>query len=215
MIYVRGCYVDRVEIKSFGRLVESDATLMLVALRDIKMSRLGHCDTHCDTQYEINWHVTDRNGPVKDSNGDTVEWCKLHYVGNQWVYCHNNVCMRFTKKELKTSILYVRDEDTFVSLDELLSTIISILVGIGIPEQYFFSQKQREFLKNCGARRAMEDRLIDIHDRINMLEERIERDSQTERDDETNQNLCFMRRSLENALFDRDNAERFLAAINI
>lgn len=211
MIYVRGCYVDRVEIKSFGRLVEDDATLMLIALRDIKMSRGGYCDA----TYEIDWHVTDRNGPVKDSNGDTVAWCKLQYVGNQWIYCHNNICMRFTRKELKTSILYVRDEDTFVSLDELLSTIISILVGVGIPEQYFFSQKQREFLKNCGARRAMEDRLIDVNARINLLEQRIEQDSQTERDDETNQNLCLMRRSLENALFDRDNAERFLAAINI
>ena len=61
----------------------------------------------------------------------------------------------------------------------------------------------------------MEDRLIDVNNRINMFEERIEQDSQTERDDEANQNLCLMRRSLENALFDRDNAERFLAAINI
>lgn len=211
MIYVRGCYVDRVEIKSFGRLIEDDTTRMLIALRDIKKSRVGYCDT----QYEINWHVTDRNGPVKDSNGDTVAWCKLQYVDNQWIYCHNNICMRFTRKELKTSILYRRDEDTFVSLDELLSTIISILVGVGIPEQYFFSQKQREFLKNCGARRAMEGWLIDVNTRINMLEQYIEQYSQTERDDETNQNLYLMRRSLENALFDRDNAERFLAAINI
>lgn len=211
MIYVRGCYVDRVEIKSFGRLVEDDATTMLIALRDIKMSRGGYCDA----QYEINWHVTDRNGPVKNSNGDTVTWCKLQYVDNRWIYCRNNICTRFTRKELKTSILYVRDKNTFVSLDELLSTIISILVGVGIPEQYFFSQKQREFLKNCGALRAMEDRLIDVNNRINMLEERIEKDSQTERDDETNQNLYLMRQNLENALFDRDNAERFLAAINI
>lgn len=211
MIYVRGCYVELVEIKSFGRLVEDDATTMLIALRDIKMSR----GRHCDAQYEINWRVTDRNGPVKDSNGERVEWCKLQYVDNRWIYCHNNVCMQFTRAELKTSILYVRDGDTFVSLDELLSTIISILVGVGIPEQYFFSQKQREFLKNCGARRAMEDRLIDVNNRINMLEERIEQDSQIERDDEANYSLDLMRRSLENALFDRDNAERFLAAINI
>lgn len=211
MIYVRGCYVDRVEIKSFGRNIEEDVTLMLIALRDIKMSRGGYCDA----QYEIDWHVTDRNGPVKDNNGDTVAWCKLQYVGNQWIYCHNNICMRFTRKELKTSILYVRDEDAFVSLDELLSTIISILVGIGIPEQYFFSKKQREFLKNCGARRAMEDRLIDVSARIDMLEQRIEQDSQNERDDEVNYSLDLMRRSLENALFDRDNTERFLAAINI
>lgn len=211
MIYVRGCYVDRVEIKSFGRLVEDDVTLMLIALSDIKMSSRGYCDV----QYEINWHVTNRNGPVKDSNGDTVAWCKLQYVDNRWIYCHNNICMQFSRDELKTSILYVRDGEVFVSLDELLSTIISILVGVGIPEQYFFSQKQREFLKNCGARRAMENRLIDLHDRINMLEERIEQDSQDERDDETNQNLILLRRSLENALFDRDNAERFLAAINI
>lgn len=211
MIYVRGCYVDRVEIKSFGRLTEDDATMMLIALRDIKMSRLSHCDA----QYEIDWHVTDRNGSVKDSNGDPVAWCHLQYVGNRWIYCHNNICMRFTRRELKTSILYVRDGDVFVSLDELLSTIISILVGVGIPEQYFFSQKQREFLKNCGARRAMEDRLIDLHKRINALEERIELDSQTERDDETNRSLDLMRQTLENALFDKDNAERFLAAINI
>lgn len=211
MIYVRGCYVDRVEIKSFGQLVEDDATTMLIALRDIKKSRVGHCNV----QYEINWHVTDRNGPVKDSNGDTVAWCKLQYVDNRWIYCHNNICMQFTRAELKTSILYVRDEDAFVSLDELLSTIISILVRIGIPEQYFFSQKQREFLNNCGARRAMEDRLIDISNRINMLEERIEQDSQTERDDDVNRNLILMRRSLERALDERDDAERFLAAINI
>lgn len=211
MIYVRGCYINRVEIKSFGQLIEADATTMLIALRDIKRSRVGYCDA----QYEINWNVTDRNGPVKDSNGDTVSWCKLQYFDDQWIYCHNNICMRFTRNELKTSILYVRDEDTFVSVDELLSTIISILVRVGIPEQYLFSQKQREFLKNCGARRAMEDRLIDINSRINMLEERIEQDSQTERDDETNQNLYLMRWSLEDALFDRDNVERFLAAINI
>ena len=211
MIYVRGRYVDRVEIKSFGRLVESDATLMLIALRDIKKSRGGYCDA----QYEIDWHVTDRNGPVKDSKGAAVTWCKLQYVDNRWIYCYNNICMQFTRAELKTSILYVRDENTFVSLDELLSTIISILVEVGIPKQYVFSRKQREFLKNCGARRAMENRLIDISDRIDMLEQRIEQDSQTERDDETNQNLYLMRRSLENALFDRDNAERFLAAINI
>ena len=211
MIYIRGCYVDRVEIKASGRNIEDDVTLMLVALRDIKKSR----KSYCDAQYEINWHVTDRNGRVKDSNGDTVEWCKLQYIDNRWVYCHNNICLRFTRGELKKSILYMRGEDTFVSLDNLLDTIISILVGVGIPEQYFFSQKQREFLKNCGARRAMEDRLIDINSRIDMLEERIEQDSQAERDDETNQNLYLMGRSLENALFDRDNTERFLAAINI
>lgn len=211
MIYSRMCYVDRVEIKSFGRNIEEDATLMLIALRDIKKSR----ECHCDTQYEINWHVTDRNSSVKDSNGNPVGWCKLQYVDDRWIYCHNNICMQFTRDELKTSILYVRYGDTFVSLHELLSTIISILVRVGIPEQYLFSYKQREFLKNCGARRAMEDRLIDVCARIDMLENRIEQDSQVERDDETNRSIDLMRRNLENALFDRDNAERFLAAINI
>lgn len=184
---------------------------MLGALRDIKKSK----ECYCDVQYEINWHVTDRNGPVKDSNGDTVAWCKLQYVDNRWIYCHNNICMQLSRDELKTSILYMKDDEMFVSLDGLLNTIISILVRVGIPEQYLFSRKQREFLKNCGARRAMEDRLIDVSARINMLENRIEKDSQVERDDEANYSLDLMRRNLENALFDRDNAERFLAAINI
>ena len=111
--------------------------------------------------------------------------------------------------------MYVRGGDRFVSIDNLLNTIISILIAVGIPEQYLFSQKQKEFLVNCGARRAMEVRLIEINDRVRTLEKRIERDSQQERDDETNQNLYLMRRSLESALFDQDNAERFLAAINI
>ena len=211
MIYSRASYIDRVEIESFGRNIEEDATLMLIALRDIKMSMKGDCAT----RYEINWHVRDRTQPVTDSNGDRVEWCKLQYADDRWVYCHNDICMRFTQDEVKTSILYVRDGDEFVSLEKLLNTIISILVSIGIPEQYLFSQKQKEFLNNCGARRAMEERLIDVNSRIDMLEARIEQDSRTERDDETNQNLDLMRRSLENAMFDRDNAERFLAAINI
>ena len=209
MIFSRASYIDRVEIESFGRNIEEDATLMLVALRDIKMSMKGYCAT----QYEIKWRVKDHS--VIDSNGDRVEWCKLQYVDNRWIYCHNDICIRFTRNELKTSILYVRDVDVFVSLDNLLNTIISILVGVGIPEQYLFSQKQKEFLINSGARRAMEERLIDISARVNMLNERIERDKQLERDDETNQNLHLMRRNLESALFDKDNAERFLAAINV
>lgn len=211
MIYCRLGYIDRVEIKSFGRNIEEDATMMLITLRDIKKSRKGH---HA-VQYDINWHVADRCFSVKDSNGDPVEWCKLQYINDRWIYCHNDICMQFSRGELKTSILYEKNDGAFVSLDELLSTIISILVSVGIPEQYLFSPKQREFLKNCGARHAMEDKLIDIHNRINTLEERIERDSQAERDDESNRSLDLMRRSLENALFDRDNAERFLAAINI
>ena len=211
MIYSRASHIDRVEITSFNRNIEEDATLMLIVLRDIKMSMKAYCSA----QYEINWRVRDQNPTVTDSNGRRIEWCKLQYVDDRWIYCHNNVCMQFTRDELKTSILYVMDDVVFVSLDKLLGTIISILIGVGIPEQYLFSQKQREFLKNCGACRAMEDRLIDINNRINMLEERIEKDSQTERDDEANQNLYLMRRNLENALFDRDNAERFLAAINI
>lgn len=211
MIYSRMHYVDRVEIKSFDRNIEEDATLMLTTLRDIRKSMNGYCDV----RYEINWHVSDLVCSVTDSNGERVEWCKLQYTDNRWIYCHNNVCMQFSRGELKTSILYVMDDDTFVSLDDLLNTIISILVEVGIPEQYLFSQKQREFLKNCGARRAMEERLINLHNRINMLEERVERDSQTERDDETNHSLDLMRRNLENALFDRDNVERFLAAVNI
>lgn len=211
MIYSRASYVDRVEIKSFNRNIEEDVTLMLIALRDIKRSMTGYCST----QYEINWHVRDRAQPVIDSNGDRIEWCKLQYVDNRWIYCHNNVCMLFSRDELKTSILYARNDDEFVSINGLLNTIISILVCIGIPEQYLFSRKQEEFLNNCGARRAMEDRLIDLHNRINMLEDRIKRDSQTERDDEANRSLDLMRRNLENALLDRDNAERFLAAINI
>lgn len=211
MIYSRASYIDRVEITSFGRNVEEDATLMLIALRDIKQSM----SVYCAAQYEINWHIRDQENPVTDSNGDRVEWCKLQYTDDRWVYCHNDICMRFTRDDLKTSILYNRNGDEFVSIDKLLRTIISILVGIGIPEQYLFSQKQREFLINSGARRAMEERLIDISARVNMLNERIERDSQQERDDETNQNLYRMRRSLESALFDKDNAERFLAAINV
>ena len=61
----------------------------------------------------------------------------------------------------------------------------------------------------------MEERLIDINTRVRMLNDRIERDCQQERDDETNQNLYLMRRNLESVLFDRDDAERFLAAINL
>lgn len=211
MIYSRASYVDRVEITSFGRNIEDDATLMLIALRDIKQS----ISMYCATQYEINWHIRDREQPVIDSNGDRVEWCKLQYTDDQWVYCHNDICIRFTRNELKTSILYIRDDDVFVSIEQLLNTIISILVAVGIPEQYLFSRKQREFLINCGARRAMEERLIDISARVHMLTERIERDSKQERDDKTNQNLYLMQRSLESALFDKDNAERFLAAINV
>lgn len=211
MIYSRASHIDRVEITSFGRNVEEDATWMLIALRDIKQSIAGYCDT----QYEINWRVRDQNPPVTDSNGDRVEWCELQYVDNRWIYCHNNICMQFTRDELKTSILYVMDSDRFVSLDDLLNTIISILVAVGIPEQYLFSQKQKEFLINCGARRAMEEKFIEINNRVHLLNERIERDSQLERDDETNQNLHIMRRSLESALFDKDNTERFLAAVNV
>lgn len=210
MIYSRTSHIDRVEIKSFDRNIEDDTTLMLIALRDIKASAKGYCAT----QYEINWHVRDQAQPVIDSNGDRVEWCKLQYVDDRWIYCHNNICMQFTRDELKTSILYVRYDDMFVSIDMLLDTIISILVSIGIPEQYLFSRKQKEFLNCCGARRAMEERLTDINTRVNMLTDRIERDTQYERDDETNQNLHLMRRNLESALFDKDNAERFLAAIN-
>lgn len=211
MIYSRMCYVDRVEIKSFGRNIEEDATLMLTTLRDIRTSINGYCDT----QYEINWHVSDRARPVTDSNGERVEWCKLQYVDDRWIYCHNNVCMQFSRDELKTSILYVRDGDVFVFLDELLNTIISILVGVGIPEQYLFSRKQKEFLKNCGARIAMEKRLTDITTRLTKLTEQIERDEEGERDDEVNRNLSLMRGSLERTLDERDEAERFLAAINI
>lgn len=211
MIFSRASYIDRVEIKTFNQNIEDDATLMLVALRDIKMSMTGYTAA----QYEISWHIRDRAQPVVDSNGDRVEWCKLQYVDDRWIYCHNDVCVRFTREELKTSILYVRYGDVFVSIEQLLNTIISILIAIGIPEQYIFSRKQKEFLINCGARRAMEERLTDINTRVNMLQDRIERDSQQERDDEANQNLHLMRRSLETALYDQDNAERFLAAINI
>lgn len=211
MIYSRASYIDRVEITSFGRNIEDDATLMLVGLRDIKQSMTGYCAA----QYEINWHICNRAQPVIDSNGDRVEWCKLEYVDDRWIYCHNDICMRFTQNERKTSILYSRNGDVFVSVENLLKTIISILVSVGIPEQYLFSQKQREFLIKCGARRAMEERLTDISARVNMLNERIERDSQQERDDEANQNLHLMRRSLESALFDKDNAERFLAIVNV
>jgi len=211
MIYSRASYIDRVEIKSFNRNIEEDATLMLIALSDIKKSMTGYCATN----YDIHWHIRDRVQPVTDSNGDRVEWCRLQYVDDRWIYCHNDVCMQFTRDELKTSILYVRDGDVFVSIETLLNTIISILVAVGIPEQYLFSRKQKEFLINCGARRAMEERLTDINDRVRRLNDRIERDNQLERDDETNQNLHLMRRSLEFAMFDKDNAERFLAAINV
>ena len=211
MIYSRASYIDRVEIKSFGRNIEEDATLMLIALRDIKASVKGYCAA----QYEINWRVRDHDSPVIDSNGDRVEWCKLQYADDRWVYCHNDICMLFTRGEFKTSILYTRDGDMFVSIEDLLNTIVSILVAVGIPEQYLFSRKQKEFLNSSGARRAMEEKLTEIIDRVHLLNERIERDSQQERDDETNQNLQLMRRSLESALFDRENAERFLAAINI
>lgn len=211
MIYSRGSYVDRVEIKSFNRNIEEDVTLMLIALRDIKQSMAGYCAT----QYEINWHVRDRAQPVTDSNGDRIGWCKLQYADDRWIYCHNNICMRFTRDELKTSVLYVRRGDEFVSVNSVLKTIVSILVSIGIPEQYLFSRKQKEFLNNCGARRAMEEKLTEIHTRVHMLKERIEQDSQYELDDEANQSLDLMQRSLESALFDQDDAERFLAAINI
>lgn len=211
MIYSRGSYVDRVEIKSFDRNIEEDVTLMLIALRDIKQSMAGHCAT----RYEINWHVRDQAQPVTDSNGDRIGWCKLQYADDRWIYCHDNICMQFTRDELKTSVLYTRKNGEFVSVDSLLKTIISILSCIGIPEQYLFSRKQKEFLNNCGARRAMEEKLTEAHARVNMLKERIERDCQYERDDEANQSLNLMRRNLENALFDKDNAERFLAAINI
>lgn len=210
MIFSRAGYIDRVEIKSFNRNIEEDATLMLIALRDIKSSMSGYCAT----QYEIDWHIRDREQPVTDSNGDRVGWCKLQYIDDRWIYCHNNVCMQFTRNELRTSILYTLGGDVFVSIERLLRTIISILIDVGIPEQYLFSRKQKEFLVNCGARRAMEERLIDISVRVHMLNERIERDSQQDRDDEANRNLDLMRRSLESALYDKDNAERFLAAIN-
>lgn len=210
MIYSRASYIDRVEITSFGRNIEEDATFMLIALRDIKASVKGYCAT----QYEINWHIRDQKHSVTDSNGDRVEWCKLQYVDDRWIYCHNDICMRFSRNELNTSILYVRDGDKLVSIEKLLNTIISILVGVGIPEQYLFSRKQKEFLINCGARRVMEERLIEIDERVRLLNDRIEWDSQHERDDETNQNLYLMRRNLESALFDKDNTERFLAAIN-
>lgn len=211
MIYSRASHIDRVEITSFNRNIEEDATLMLIALRDIKRSM----KVYSDVQYEINWRVRDQTQPVIDSNGDRVEWCKLQYVDDRWIYCHNNICMQFTRNELKTSILYVREGDVFVSLEKLLNTIVSILVAVGIPEEYLFSRKQKEFLIRCGARRAMEEKLVEISDRVHMLNERIERDSQQERDDETNQNLHLMRSNLESARFDKDNAERFLAAINI
>ena len=212
MIYSRASYIDRVEIKSFNRNIEEDVTLMLIALRDIKQSTAEYCAA----QYEINWHIRDRAQPVTDSNGNRVGWCKLQYADDRWTYCcHSNICMRFTRDELKTSILYIRNDEQLVSINTLLNTIISILVSIGIPEQYLFSQKQREFLKNCGARRAMEEKLTESNIRVHMLKERIDRDSQYERDDETNRNLDLMRRSLESALFDQDNAKRFLAAINI
>ena len=211
MIYSRASYIDRVEITSFGRNIEDDVTLMLVTLRDIKASVKGYCAA----QYEINWHVRDQAYSVTDSNGDRVEWCKLQYIDDRWIYCHNDIRMRFTRDELKTSILYTRDGDIFISIDNLLKTIISILVSVGIPERYLFSRQQKEFLINCGARRAMEERLIEINVRARMLDDRIERDCQQERDEETNKNLDLMRRSLESALFDKDNAERFLAAINV
>lgn len=209
MIYCRNGIVDRVEIKLFDRNIEEDATLMLIALRDIKNSM----EKYCDASYEINWRVGNRVGQAIDSNGDRVEQCKLQYVDNQWIYCHNNVCMRFGRDELKTAILYVMGGNVFVYLDGLLETIISVLVEVGIPEQYLFSRKQKEFLINAGVRLAMEEKLIEIEMRVRALNERIEQYCQYERDDETNQNLYLTRRSLESALFDKDNAERFLAAV--
>lgn len=211
MIYSRTHCIDRAEIKLFDQNIEEDATLMLIALRDIRNSMKGHLDE----SYEIKWRVNPREHKVTDSHGDRVEWCKLRYTDDRWIYCHNNVCMQFTRDELKTSVLYVMDGNVFVYLDGLLETIISVLVDVGIPEQYLFSRKQREFLINCGVRRAMEEKLIDIGARIRRLYERIERDSQYERDDETNQNLCLTRRNIESMLFEKDNAERLLAAINI
>ncbi len=59
----------------------------------------------------------------------------------------------------------------------------------------------------------MEEKLIDQHC-VNMLTERIERDDEQERDDETNQTLS-RGEAFESALFDKDTAERFLAAINV
>lgn len=211
MIYYRNGLVDRVEINSFGRNIEEDATLMLIALRDIEKSMEGYHDA----QYEIHWRVNCQAHQAVDSNGDRVEWCKLQYVDNRWIYCHNNICMQFARDELKTSILYVMDDNVFVYLDGLLSTITSILVEVGIPEQYLFSRKQKEFLINSGVRRAMEEKLIDIGDRVRILRERIDRDSQLERDNETNQNLYFMQENLASMLFERDNAECLLAAINV
>lgn len=211
MIYYRNGHVDRVEITSFNQNIENDVTLMLIALRDIKKSMEGHYDT----QYDINWRVNTRAHQTIDSNGDRVEWCELKYADDRWIYCHNNVCMQFTRDELKSTILYVMDDNVFVYLDGLLATIISILVEVGIPEQYLFSRKQKEFLINSGVRRAMEEKLINVGDRIRILYERIERDSQQERDNETNHNLYLMRENLESALFERDNAERLLAAINV
>ena len=211
MIYYRNGLIDRVEIASFGRNIEEDVTLMLIALRDIEKSM----EWHCDTQYDIKWRVNNQAHQAVDNNGDRVEWCELKYTDDRWIYCHNNVCMQFTRDELTTSILYVMDDNVFVYLDGLLATIISILVEVGIPEQYLFSRKQKEFLINSGVRRAMEEKLIDIGDRVCVLNERIERDCQLERDDETNQNLYFMRENLESMLFERDNVERLLAAINI
>ena len=61
----------------------------------------------------------------------------------------------------------------------------------------------------------MEERLTEIDTRVHLLSKRVERDAQQERDDETNRNLDLTRRSLESALYDKDNAERFLAAINV
>lgn len=211
MIYSRAGYVDRVEIKSFDRNIEEDVMLMLIALRDIKNSMVND---HA-TQYEINWHIRDQAQPVTDSNGDRVEWCKLQYIDDRWIYCHNGICMQFTRDELKTSILYIRNGDELVSIERLLKTIVSILFAVGIPEQYLFSRKQKEFLNNCGARKAMEEKLTEANTRVHMLKERIERDSQYERDDETNRSLDLMRRSLESALFDHDNIKRFLAAITV
>lgn len=211
MIYYRNGLVDRVEIKSFGRNIEDDAILMLIALRNIKKSMEGDWDA----QYDINWRVNVQAHQAVDSNGDRVEWCELKYADDRWIYCHNNICMQFTRDELKTSILYVMDDNVFVHLDGLLATIISILVEVGIPEQYLFSRKQKEFLINSGVQRAMNEKLIDICDRVRILHERIERDSQQERDNETNHNLYIMRETLKSALFERDNAKRVLAAINV
>ncbi len=55
MIYSRAGYVDRAD-HVFWSNIEEDATLMLIAIRDIKMSMAQYTAT----QYEINWHIRDQ-----------------------------------------------------------------------------------------------------------------------------------------------------------